>query len=288
MPSTARRLTVRLAALYLLSILVVSAVGGTLAFLGHKRPVTVAPDTAYETVNFPSEARDKIALQGWLLPADSDLVAVIVHGWGGNRATLLPLAESIQKEGVNVLTFDLRGGTGRNTYGVQEAGDLAGAVDWLAKEKGFSPQRVVLIGNSMGGAAVTIYAAGHPSAGVILISSVYDIGQTRLQFAKDYHLLFPSLYAFGEQLVERYVYGLRTVNPVDLVPRLSGPVLILHGEQDEKAPFGDVATLRERFGKDPRFTFVTQPGGDHTYYTETAEGQATLEQETGAFLSRLR
>lgn len=265
---------------YTVSLLIVSLIAGFIAVTGRKRSVTVSPTSAYQDVSFPSAARDHLNLEGWYFPASNEKVLVIAHGWGGNRATFLGLAQDLQAAGFNVLTLDLRGGTGRNTYGERESGDLGGAVTWLIQEKHFEPGQIFILGNSMGGAAAIRYASDHPIGGLILVSSVYDLKKTRTFFARDHHLLFPTIYATATQLAERYVYGLHTVDPIKLIGSVSAPILILHGEADEKAPSGDPHRLEAQSSANMRFVFVS--GGRHTYFAE--EGSEILKKEALGFL----
>lgn len=267
--------------LYGLSLAIVSLAAGTMGMLGKKRPVVGAPSGEYRQVHFTSEARDGLELEGWYLPAAGDKVLVIAPGWGGNRGTLLSLAEAVQRAGTSVLTYDPRGGTGRNTYGQREAGDLAGAVSWVRNEYGFAADEVAVLGHSMGGAAAVSFASTHDLGGLVLVSSVYDLRKTREFFANEYHLLFPRVYAAGATLVEKWIYGLRPTNPITLLPSETVPTLILHGEDDPKAPIEDVYAVRDS-ALHPRV--LTVPGAGHTYFLDNEEGQRRMAEETILFI----
>jgi len=81
-----------------------------------------------EEVSF--QGADGVALRGWFLSPKSGAVVILVHGLGGNRASLLPDAEVMVRAGYGVLLCDSRasgdsGGTVA-TWGVREALDVAG------------------------------------------------------------------------------------------------------------------------------------------------------------------
>jgi pimeloyl-ACP methyl ester carboxylesterase len=193
------------------------------------------------------------------------------------------LAERLQGEGIDVLTYDPRGGTGRNTYGERESGDLASAVAWMYSEKKFSPAQVMVLGHSMGGAAAISYASRNEVGAVLLISSVYDLSKTRWYIARDYHLFLPSLYANGAHLVERLFFGLNPENPADLFSQIAVPVFILHGEEDYKASIEDVRDIQARYADDSRVKVITVPGAGHTYFAADQAGIQRLGDEVSAY-----
>lgn len=130
----------------------------------------------YEEIQFP--ARDGLRLSGWFIPAASKPeqepvgALVIVHGWPWNRlgtaaeniisdlpgsmpVNLMNLAQSLHYRGYDVLMFDLRN-HGRSassipvTFGMKEANDLLGALDYLAGRVDVNDQRIGIVGFSMG------------------------------------------------------------------------------------------------------------------------------------------
>lgn len=251
------------------SVIGLSMVGAYIGLKGNKVIFNQWPTQGYEEISFPSLARDQIQLNGWFLPAlvrpgrttagqptdkllsetsksQTEKVVIIVHGWGGHRARLLPLAEFLQSSDLNVLTFDLRGGTGRNTYGLRESGDIAGAVAYLKTNRKFTSENISLIGVSMGGAAAVDFASKNPVGQLVLISPIIDIGQAKYRVLKDRHFIFPSIYAAGATLVEWLIFGVRPANPIKIFDRIDEPTLILHGTADKLSPVTDVYRLRRQ------------------------------------------
>ncbi len=206
-------------------------------------------------------------MKAWFFPADSDQVAVIVHGWAGNRARLLVMAEFLQRQNINVLTFDLRGGTGRNTYGQRESEDLAAAVAYVTSTKKFDSQNVTVIGNSMGGAASIVYAASHDIGKLVLVSPVVDINLTKWKVLKDRNYIMPSVYAAGASLVERTIFNVRPINPKDVYAQITEPTLLIHGTNDELSPIESIYTLQDslKVKSKTNTQFVIVAGAKHTF-----------------------
>lgn len=135
----------------------------------------------YEEVSFP--AQDGLRLAGWFIPAADDsrkgATLVLVHGWPWNRlgdsandllanisgstpVDLLRLALHLHRAGFNLLMFDLRNhGESASappvTLGVDESRDVLGAVAYVNGRSEVDPNRVGVIGFSMG-ANAALYA----------------------------------------------------------------------------------------------------------------------------------
>src|SRR5437016_5186056 len=112
---------------------------GGLALLTHgalspprKRRSTHHPEALpYEDVSFDS--LDGVNLDGWFIPApDAGAVALLCHGYLGNREGMLAHARFLHEAGYSALLFDFRAqGQSRGnlcTFGYREALDVRGAV----------------------------------------------------------------------------------------------------------------------------------------------------------------
>ena len=92
--------------------------------------------------------------------AEENQVVILVHGAGGDRVSVVPLAELYLENGWSVLTFDQRG-SGDNSddkvsFGYYEALDVECLVDYAVNVIG--ADKVVVHGQSMGGATAGLYA----------------------------------------------------------------------------------------------------------------------------------
>ena len=117
---------------------------------------------------------------------------VLLHGFPGNERNL-DLAQAIRQQGWDVLYFNYRGSWGTpGDFSFQHSiEDTAAAVAYLrdpehARSLRLDPQRIVLIGHSMGGLMAIQAAAVDPSvAAVGLISAADMAGHTPIPLPKD-------------------------------------------------------------------------------------------------------
>jgi pimeloyl-ACP methyl ester carboxylesterase len=157
-----------------------------------RQPLWASPSDLgmpFEDVQFP--ARDGLRLSGWFIPigdseaeteSEGDSVAptlILVHGWPWNRLgtaaetvlddipgsspiQLIHLAHSLHRRGYNLLMFDLRnhGQSATSppvTFGLREADDVLGALDFLVRRGDVDQQRIGVVSFAMG-ANATIFA----------------------------------------------------------------------------------------------------------------------------------
>ena len=116
---------------------------------------------AYEKVEFLS--RDGISLFGWYLPDNSKGTIILVHGHGGKGISMVYHASALVSKGYSVLMYDQRAhGSSEGdicTAGWREVEDLLGAVDYLKTRADVNPERIGVLGISMGGLAALLAAA---------------------------------------------------------------------------------------------------------------------------------
>ncbi|MDR5898686.1 alpha/beta fold hydrolase [Halomonas vilamensis] len=201
-----------------------------------------------ETVRFPTQ-RGRY-LEGWWLSAPSPQGhAVITHGWGTNRATLLVLAPLLLEAGWNVLLFDVRnhGNSDSDTFSSMPrfAEDIEAALAWLHKAQ--TPRPTALIGHSVGAAATLLAASRRDDiATVVSVSSfAHPDGMMRRWLAEKGVPFFP-LGWYVLRYVERVIgHHFDAIAPVNTVGKIHCPVLLVHGENDTVIPPHDAQALAE-------------------------------------------
>ncbi|MDX5459424.1 alpha/beta hydrolase [Micromonospora tulbaghiae] len=119
--------------------------------------------------------------------ADRRPGVVIAHGFAGSARLMRPLADSVARQGGIVVLLDFAGhgasrsrlpGAGRDEERARALlrHDLDVAVAWLRERPGVDPDRIVLVGHSMGAGAVTRYAVAHPEIDRTVAISLPDGG----------------------------------------------------------------------------------------------------------------
>jgi pimeloyl-ACP methyl ester carboxylesterase len=91
-------------------------------------------------------------------PAGGWPAVLLLHGLGGNRSAMEPIAQFFAPQGYVVLTVDARGhgaSGGLSTLaGARETADYATALTWLRARPGVNDQKIGAMGFSLGGASV--------------------------------------------------------------------------------------------------------------------------------------
>ena len=115
----------------------------------------ITPDTegmVYDRVEFRS--RDGVNLSGFFITGARRTPLILVHGRGGTGGSLILHISSLAKNGFGILVFDLRAHGrsqgDRSTFGILEAQDVLGAVDYLHTRSDVEPQRTGVLGISLG------------------------------------------------------------------------------------------------------------------------------------------
>ncbi|MBI4289505.1 MAG: alpha/beta fold hydrolase [Chloroflexi bacterium] len=211
----------------------------------------------YQGVDFASRD-DGVTLNGWYINSEHPKGAVIiVHGLDANKADkgtgILQLARRLHDQGMAVFLFDLRGhgesGEGKLSGGQFEQRDLLGAFDWLVGN-GVAPDKIGLLGLSLGGAIALMSAAQEPRLQAVVADSAFaDLSDlTATEVAKRLAIpywLSRSLNP-GVTLAAQAVYGidLRSVSPEEAIARLPYPVLLIHSRTDGRISYDNAVRLK--------------------------------------------
>ncbi len=171
------------------------------------------------------ETADGVKLSGWFIPAEPERAVVLFfHGNGGNISHRLWSLEQLRQLGLSSFIFDYRG-YGHSEGSPSEQGtyqDAAAAWRYLTEERHLPPAKIIIYGESLGGAVAAWAAEAYPPAALILVStftSVPDIGAQ----------VYPFL---PVRQLSRIQY-----NTLTRLPQITCPVLIMHSPADEVIPF---------------------------------------------------
>ena len=193
-------------------------------------------------------ANDK-RLYGWFIPAASGSPALVVmHGWGGNAESMLPLAAPLQAAGYSLLLVDARchGQSDGDSFASlpRFAEDIEAAIHWLAGQPEVDAQAIGLIGHSVGAGAALLAARRQPSvrAVVSLAAFAHPAGMMRRWLAEKgvpYWPLGVYVLAYVQHVIG---HRFEAIAPSHTIGGVNCPVLIVHGLADDTVP---VAEARE-------------------------------------------
>lgn len=246
--------------------------------------------TQWEDVIFNST--DGLQLSGWFIPPDSKNRAAIifVHGLGANRQAFLDQAAMLNTHGYGALLIDLRNhgksqGT-ITTLGYLEVEDIRGAVQYLLTRSEVDPQRIGLMGHSMGAGTVIRAAARIPEVRFVITESAYtSLTDNITEGVRDLTGLPPFPFAplliwFGER--ETGV-SMQQVRPIDDVPLIAPrPILFIHGQQDSTIPVRNSLQLYQA-AHEPKQLYLV-PNAGHVDLVE-ADPQE-FERQVVGFLDK--
>src|SRR5215471_463760 len=162
---------------------------------------------------------------------------VLMHGYGGDRTSMLDRARFLSRAGYTVLLFDFQASgesPGKHiTFGYLESRDARAAVNFLRSRA--PGERIGVIGVSMGGAAALL-ATPPLDADALVVEMVYPtINQAiddRLEsrFGILGHPLTPLL---SWQLKPRLGISAADLRPIDRLGTLPVPKLVIAGDKDQ-------------------------------------------------------
>jgi fermentation-respiration switch protein FrsA (DUF1100 family) len=216
---------------------------------------------AYQDVYFPS--RDGTLLHGWFLPAQGASKGTIVqlHGNAENISTHIGSVYWLPAQGYNVFLFDYRGyGLSAGTPSLDGAiMDVESAIHWLLDNDRIDPQRIVVLGQSLGGALGTYALATSGLASriraLVLDSTFGDYRRIAREKFAALWLTWPLQYPLSWSIDDDYA-------PIRVIARISPtPVLIIHSEADAIIPVHHARQLYAA-AKQPKQLWLI-PDGHH-------------------------
>jgi fermentation-respiration switch protein FrsA (DUF1100 family) len=224
----------------------------------------------FEQVVFPS--KDGTRLIGWFIPAagygnprNAKGTVVHFHGNAQNLSAHWQFVEWLPRRGYNVFVFDYRGYGGSEgdpePRGVYQ--DSMSALDYVRSRADVDPQKLVILGQSLGGAnAIAVVGSGN-RAGVKAIAieaTFYSYSSIANEKVSGTGSFMDDTYA-----PERFIAALAPM-----------PFLLIHGTADQVIPYSNSKRLIEKAGEPKRL--VTIEGGGHlaAFAPEHREAYAEL------------
>lgn len=251
---------------------------------------------------FRFKASDGMELDGFLtLPAgvqEPSRLPMILLPHGGPHAVgddwaFDADAQFLASRGYLVLQINFRGSKGRG-YRFEQAGylkwgtriqdDLLEGMRWAIGQGYADPARICSYGASFGGYSAMMTAARAPDLikCAVGVSGLYDL---KMMYSKGDIKSTRYGRNYLERVVGRDEAELAANSPTSLAAGIKVPVLLVHGEIDERTPFAQARAMKdalERAGNKPEWMAVPKEG--HGFYKE--ENNIAFYQRLEAFLSR--
>ena len=219
-------------------------------------PIAGVPSANIESVEFFSRD-DQTTLRGvFLKPANPIGTVIVCHGVGANHSDIEVVHQVLYEARFQVFTFDFRGhglSDGHTiTYGLNERMDVLGAYDACLARPDVDPDRLFALGVSMGGASLALALPDMPLVNAAVLDSAFSDLTSMVEH--QFRFLPHSLRQVVTQVARAFSWietgaDIRDLSPADTLPRLTIPILIIHGDSDQIVPVEHAEKLQAAAGK---------------------------------------
>jgi uncharacterized protein len=218
------------------------------------------------------------------------------NGFGGNKCgkyrLTLRQAEQLSKAGIASFRFDYRG-TGDSEGSFDEITlesqleDTNACFEYLVHHDLINPNRIAIIGRSLGGAIATMAAAAHKPIALVLWAPLFDtipwfnkeVAHKAIQVVASDKIFFAGVPLHPTLVSELQSLDIRS----HLMQVEKTPFLIVQGEKDTTLGMYHYNKYRrERERSKEMTTYLTLPGSDHDF--EVPGEQEMLLQKTTDWL----
>jgi uncharacterized protein len=227
-------------------------------------PDTTPHDFGLEGERVWIEGPNGKRLHAWFIPAPDGAKApavVVLHGWGGTAADMLPIAPGFHRLGMHTLFLDAR------THGLSDdedfmsmprfADDLETGLAWLEARDDVAT--IGVLGHSVGAAAAILAASRNSSIDAVVAVASFAHPEDLLWRAIPY----PAPVKWTILRIIRQMIGVsyEDVAPANRISEVRVPVLLVHGEDDEVIPVADAYTIHDGL---PSCRLIVVPKGTHS------------------------
>ncbi len=204
---------------------------------------------------------------------------LVAHGFTGQRMgpgyLFVKLGRALSAPGVSFFRFDFTGsGESGGTFPEMTMStmveDLLSAVELVNSR--FSPDRLILLGHSLGGAVAALCAQQANADGLILLAPVSDplgLTQRRKETVLKEGVNSNGYYENGpHEMSIEFLRDLQNHRPLEALTGWRGPIAVFQGDQDRSVSTGESGryhTWAESAGVDREYHLLE--GNDHNFST---------------------
>lgn len=183
----------------------------------------------------------------WRAPKAQDSPVILMfHGNAGSHFNRIPIYQALASDGAGVLGAGYPGyggnsGTANETELFQAAQEN---YDWLIR-KGIKPDRIIIIGESLGSGVAAHLASQNDAAGLMVLAAYSGMDE----MAQRQFPLFPARWLVKDRF--------RTIDRIDSIDM---PLVWIHGTEDQLIPFAMGRSILNA-AKDPKTAFPIKGAG---------------------------
>ena len=223
---------------------------------------------------------------------------VFFHGFTGDRMEshwlFVKCARRLAKAGIASLRFDFYGsgeseGEFREVTLHGEIADAGAAIEYFRRYRGIDPERIGLLGFSLGGAVAACVAASARAQALVLWAALAHPDHLR-NLAESQSIPIAGGEGTreykGHVVSPRFLDDLEKAGPLTSIARSQQPTLIIHPEKDEYLSLSQAEDYFQAAGREaparPEKEKVIIPGADHTF-TSVAWEREVIEHTVAWF-----
>ncbi len=226
---------------------------------------------SFEEIDFQTE--DGLVLKGWFVPSEakSNKVIIITHGYPANKSDVLDWGIFLQEE-YNLLYFDFRA-HGRSqgdtaTFGYHEQKDIAAAINYLKTRNDVNPNRIGVMGFSMGGVAGLLSATSGSEIKAVVADSPYASLEGMVKEVFRGYSFFRWPFVEMDKLWVKWFlkFDIAEISLAQKANQIKTPVLLIHAQNDPVIPSSNSQTIYDNLAG-PKEIWLTD-SSDHgaNYY----------------------
>ena len=214
----------------------------------HKNPADYGI-TTYKEIYIPTVGNKKL-FAWWIRQKKPAPTLIILHGWGSNAELMLPIALPMHAAGFNILLMDARNHGRSDSASFSSlprfAEDLNAAINWTKIQTNDPQKRIVLLGHSVGAAAVLLEASKRNDITAVISIASFAHPKWMMQRYLNQYKIPDFCVSWILNYVEWIIgHSYNELAPINTAARIQCPILLVHGTADETIPVSDAQIIKK-------------------------------------------